>query len=687
MFSICIVCTNKVYKKRQFLKCPACLEIAHRSCTDISQKHFQKEFKKGIDINWHCSKCSENIESNGHVCPCTFCHQLRMNAISYDPFPEDGNTVSEMETSQPLSPIRNPDYRASQGIEVHGMHVSSWRELDLATQLDSLHGLSEESGPSWVQPQHPEHVSHCSIDFMNLENGSDLVASPAPSITYKVNLTGSKQGKPLITALPYGWKYFLEVKPKYYTCTSKGCKGRLIVADINDTSTFKPKGIHSCSPSHAAQLNVELREGVKLLAKQRPYDDASKLVKEVMATVIGSDESRPLNGVTTQYNLAKQVHSARKDQRNKAPGKEDLLTMDLNEDQFPPDFYRWDIKVAKGDDVRRHVFFATDKGMKYLAMAPEWRIDATFKLVSPPYTQLFTIHSPLDLGGKEKQYVLGFVLMSGKRTEDYEQVFEGIVKTLEERHLEVKVKHFLLDYEIAMWQALKNVFGDGINIRGCWFHLSQAVIRKVHNVGLMGAYHAHGDVHESIKRLTVLPLLDTPKIPKTFEYLVKKVCQKYNYSEIDFYDSEKRKSKEEPAPAIIQVFQYYEDQWITGNYFSPKDWSCHMLETRTNNNLESWNGQVNKEGGNKGMHIFKLGTFLHKHTQKLESIDMRLHSWGVYSDYQRTSQKILNKKIKDLWTDYDNGLKPWGLVKRAAHICDPYIPPDVQRDITNEIAL
>merc|ERR1739838_53555 len=78
------------------------------------------------------------------------------------------------------------DYRPSQGIEVHGMHVSSWRELDLATQLDSLHGLSEESGPSWVQPQHPEHVSHCSIDFMNLENGSDLVASPAPSITYKV---------------------------------------------------------------------------------------------------------------------------------------------------------------------------------------------------------------------------------------------------------------------------------------------------------------------------------------------------------------------------------------------------------------------------------------------------------------------------------------------------------------------
>ena len=59
----------------------------------------------------------------------------------------------------------------------------------------------------------------------------------------------------------------------------------------------------------------------------------------------------------------------------------------------------------------------------------------------------------------------------------------------------------------------------------------------------------------------------------------------------------------------------------------------------------------------------------------------------VFMYYQRTSQKILNKKIKDLWTDYDNGLKPWGLVKRATHICDPYIPPDVQRDITNEIAL
>ena len=485
MFSPCIVCKFKVYGRRQFLKCPACLEIAHRNCTGISQKHFQKKSKKGIDINWHCSKCSEDIASNSRVCPCTFCHQLRMNAISYDPFPEDGNTVSEMETSQPISPIRNPDHRASQGIEVHGMHVSSWRERNLATQLDNLHGLTDVSGPSWVQPQPPEQVSQCSIDFMNLEDCSELGVSPTPSITYKVNLTGSKKGNPLITTIPYGWTYFHETIPKYYRCSSTGCYGRLIVADINDPSTFKSKGTHTCSPNQASQLNVELREGIKLLAKQRPYNDASKLVKEVMETVIGSEKSRPLSGVTTIKNLGKQVRFARKDHRNKAPGKEDLLTMDLNEDQFPPDFYRWDIKVAKGDDVRRHVFFATEKGMTCLAMAPEWRIDATFKLVSPPYTQLFTLHSPLDLGGKEKQYVLGFVVMSGKRTEDYEQVFEGIVKTLEERHLEVKVKHFLLDYEIAIWQAIRNVFGDGINIRGCWFHLSQAVIRKVHNVGLV----------------------------------------------------------------------------------------------------------------------------------------------------------------------------------------------------------
>ena len=289
-------------------------------------------------------------------------------------------------------------------------------------------------------------------------------------------------------------------------------------------------------------------------------------------------------------------------------------------------------------------------------MTTEWRIDSTFKLVAPPFTQLFSIHSPLDLGGSEKQYALGFVLMSGKRKEDYQAVFEEIIKTLEnERGLSVKVKSFLLDYEVSAWQALREVFGDSIKIRGCYFHLMQALIRKLHNKGLMSAYYQKGALHKFIKQLASLPLLDAPAIPGVFDHMVGKVCEAYQYSLGDYNDMDKRKEKH--APKLIQVFQYFEDQWMNGKNFTPKDWSIYWEDIRTNNSLEQWNGKVTKEAGNKGLHIFKLGKYLHNYTKSVESIDIRLHMWGVYDNYKKASQSKKDEQFKKLWRDYENELQ------------------------------
>ena len=65
--------------------------------------------------------------------------------------------------------------------------------------------------------------------------------------------------------------------------------------------------------------------------------------------------------------MAKQAHRVRGLTRPKIPGKDDLLIFNLRTDQFPADFFRWDIKVTKGTDVRRHVFLPaahSDKGLR-----------------------------------------------------------------------------------------------------------------------------------------------------------------------------------------------------------------------------------------------------------------------------------------------------------------------------------
>ena len=63
------------------------------------------------------------------------------------------------------------------------------------------------------------------------------------------------------------------------------------------------------------------------------------------------------------WDISARVRSsrARKPLRGNIPSKDDLLTMELTEDMFPADFYRWDVVVERESangvsDVRRHVF-------------------------------------------------------------------------------------------------------------------------------------------------------------------------------------------------------------------------------------------------------------------------------------------------------------------------------------------
>ena len=57
--------------------------------------------------------------------------------------------------------------------------------------------------------------------------------------------------------------------------------------------------------------------------------------------------------------------------------------------------------------------------------------------------------------------------------------------------------------------------------------------------------------------------------------MVDKVCQTFNYSRQDFDDPLKRKDEINRPPPMIRLFQYFEDQWINGKNFNPKDWTCY----------------------------------------------------------------------------------------------------------------
>ena len=128
--------------------------------------------------------------------------------------------------------------------------------------------------------------------------------------------------------------------------------------------------------------------------------------------------------------IARAANCLRKNCRPEDPTD---LEFELNEDCLPENFLRADVRASR----KRHLVFATDAQLQQLIRARTWYLDGTFKLVRQPFTQLFSVNAFVRSGAHMKQVPLAFVLMSGKRTEDYKKVRKSSQPNLSECKLTI----------------------------------------------------------------------------------------------------------------------------------------------------------------------------------------------------------------------------------------------------------
>jgi len=84
------------------------------------------------------------------------------------------------------------------------------------------------------------------------------------------------------------------------------------------------------------------------------------------------------------------------------------LEFTIDDRHVPEGFLRADVSV----NDRRHLVFANDQQVALLSKAKTWYVDATFRVVNTPFTQLFSVHGCVKSGGSVKQVPL---VMSGKK--------------------------------------------------------------------------------------------------------------------------------------------------------------------------------------------------------------------------------------------------------------------------------
>ena len=180
---------------------------------------------------------------------------------------------------------------------------------------------------------------------------------------------------------------------------------------------------------------------------------------------------------------------------------------------------------------------------------------------------------------------------------------------------------------------MRSVF-KGVPIRGCAFHWSQAVWRKVQELGLRTAYCENGAVHQFIRRVLDLLFLPAEHIAPAFNELRK--LTKHSQ--------------------LMQLLLYVEATCLSSSVWHVAVWSIYDRAIRTNNDVEGWHHRMNSRAGHNKMHFYSLIHFLHEEA-KLVPVYALLVSEGKLTRLQQKSQLLLQKKIFTLWREYKDGKK------------------------------
>jgi len=107
--------------------------------------------------------------------------------------------------------------------------------------------------------------------------------------------------------------------------------------------------------------------------------------------------------------------------------------------------------------------------------------------------------------------------MSHKRKRDYKAVFTKIRELLEDpSHHYPKVMEVVSDFEAAVWISIRKIFPT-VEVKGCSFHLTQAMFKNLKKLGLGPDYQQNKATRKICREIMSLNLLPADKIEKRFK--------------------------------------------------------------------------------------------------------------------------------------------------------------------------
>ena len=138
-----------------------------------------------------------------------------------------------------------------------------------------------------------------------------------------------------------------------------------------------------------------------------------------------------------------------------------------------------------GQGEQKIIICATDRNVILLCETKTIYVDGTFETCPRLFYQAFKIHAFKN----EKQFMLGYCLLPEKTRATYVRMFKLVKEKAVSLSLSLDPEIVLGDFEQAIKQAVDLCFLTA-EFMGCYFHFSQALMRKFQAIGLQQAYRS-----------------------------------------------------------------------------------------------------------------------------------------------------------------------------------------------------
>ncbi|KFD61048.1 hypothetical protein M514_08442 [Trichuris suis] len=358
---------------------------------------------------------------------------------------------------------------------------------------------------------------------------------------------------------------------RYWRCADRRiCNARC----TTDQDLDKIHIIRDGTGDHQHNVGVEgqVRKTVNAL-KRRAQEEPNATPSQVLRTTIGGVHSEEVLLMLPERNaLKRNVNRVQNSTRPPNPtsmrGVE--LPMNYRVIKRGEPFLMHD---SGAEDEERVLIFSTQENVRHLSASATLSCDGTFKTSPTQLAQLFTVHGVV-LG---YPVPLVYALTMRKREQTYRYVYQRIIDYGEERNWNINPSLCMMDFELANMNAIRSLLPNA-EIKGCLFHISQSLWRRISSSGLASSYNAvESDTRRCASMLFGLPFVPVEDVVETFEYI-----------------------EDQAEESLDDLMDYVKRTYVTGRppMFPPQTWNVYRAvlndQHRTNNAVECWHNKFQK---------------------------------------------------------------------------------------------